>query len=289
MSDIPVQLIVAAFQDEDGAEATLKELKAAKKEKLIGIENAAVIRKDAKGKLHIKETADMGGGKGAAIGGVTGAAIGILTGGVGLVLGAVGAMAGGLAAKLSDGGFSDARLEALGASLQPGTSAIVAVIQHKWVKDVSAALAEEGADLMTMNIAADIAQQLDAGNEVAYSAVDTGEDFVASRVAGGEDAVDASQVVVDDESVVATHIVATEEGVAGERTIVTEDGESYEAGVATAEGAAYVAAVETDEGAAVAAVTATPAPDSEPEAQADEVADVEASDEADPTGKAKDG
>jgi len=80
MSDVPVQLIVAAFPDEKAADGALKELKRAKKQKLIKIENAAVIRKDQKGKLHIKETADLGGGKGAAIGGVAGAAIGLIAG-----------------------------------------------------------------------------------------------------------------------------------------------------------------------------------------------------------------
>ena len=57
MADVPVQLIVAAFQDENGAEAALAELKEAKKEKLVNIKDAAVLRKDAKGELHIKETA----------------------------------------------------------------------------------------------------------------------------------------------------------------------------------------------------------------------------------------
>ena len=57
MSEAPVQLIVAAFKDEKSADEILKELKQAKKEKLIGIINAAVLRKDQNGKLHIKETA----------------------------------------------------------------------------------------------------------------------------------------------------------------------------------------------------------------------------------------
>ena len=72
MSDVPVQLIVAAFQDEKAADAALKELKTLKRERLIGIQNAAVIRKDEKGKVRIRETADLGGGRGAALGGVAG-------------------------------------------------------------------------------------------------------------------------------------------------------------------------------------------------------------------------
>ena len=144
MSDVPVQLIVAAFQDEGAAKEVLKALKALKREKLIGIQNAAVLRKNEKGKIYIKETADMGGGKGSVIGGVAGAAIGLIAGPALVVPAAVGALVGGLSAKLRDFGFSNKRLQALGEGLQPGTSAIVAVVEHKWVAQVEAALAEAG-------------------------------------------------------------------------------------------------------------------------------------------------
>src|SRR5690242_1376018 len=94
MSDVPVQVIVAAFQQENGAEDALQDLKEAKKERVIAIENAAVIRRDEKGKLHVKEMRDMGGGKGAAIGGVVGAVVGLLAGPLVLAAGA-GALVGG--------------------------------------------------------------------------------------------------------------------------------------------------------------------------------------------------
>jgi uncharacterized membrane protein len=75
MSNVPVQLIVAAFKEENAADEALKALKAAKKEKLIGIKDAAVIRRDQKDKIHIKDVKDVGGGKGALAGGLFGAAI----------------------------------------------------------------------------------------------------------------------------------------------------------------------------------------------------------------------
>ena len=53
-SDVPVEVVLAAFNDEDGAEKALGELKQAKKDRLIGIRNAAVLWKDDKGKLHFK-------------------------------------------------------------------------------------------------------------------------------------------------------------------------------------------------------------------------------------------
>ena len=68
MTDIPVQVVVAAFQDEQAASDALANLKELKHERIVGIVDAAVIRKDAEGKIHIKETADLSPKKGAARG-----------------------------------------------------------------------------------------------------------------------------------------------------------------------------------------------------------------------------
>jgi uncharacterized membrane protein len=180
-NDVPVQVIVAAFQNEEGAEDALKKLKDAKKEHVITIENAAILRRNEEGKLHVKEARDMSGGKGAAIGGVVGAVAGLLAGPVVLVAGA-GALIGGLAAKLRDSGFRDERLKQLGEALTPGTSALVAVIEHTWVRDVEKLLADYGANVTTESIKADIAQQLEGGHTVAYTAIATDEGVLAGRM-----------------------------------------------------------------------------------------------------------
>ncbi len=216
MSDVPVQVIVAAFQDEKAAKSALKELKQASREGLIKIENAAVLRKDEKGKLHIKETHDMGGGKGAALGGVGGAAIGLVAGAALAAPVVVGALVGGLVAKLRDSGFSNKRLETMGEGLQPGTSAIIAVVEHTWVAKVEEALAEAQAEVITAEIQADIADQLEAGHEVAYSVISSQEGMAASRVAGGEDYVEGGKLVIDDTGVYGGRFVATEDGFAVE-------------------------------------------------------------------------
>jgi uncharacterized membrane protein len=224
MSDVPVQLIVAAFQDEQSANQALKMLKEAKRERLIGIVDAAVLRKDANGKLHIKETADMGGGKGAAIGGVTGAAIGLIAGPVLVVPAAVGALIGGLAAKLSDSGFKNERLRTIGESLKPGSSAIVAVVEHTWVAEVEKAMAEAGADAVTAALSADIANQLEAGHDSAYTAIASEQGFSAARLAGGEDSLEGGKVVVDDSGVYGGRFYATKEGFVVEGMAATEEG-----------------------------------------------------------------
>jgi len=231
MSDVPIQLIVAAFNEEKAAKETLKVLKEAKAAGLIKIENAAVLRKDEKGmrkdekgKLHIKETQDMGGGKGAAFGGVAGAAIGLIAGPALVVPAAVGALVGGLTAKLRDTGFSNQRLETLGEGLQPGSSAIVAVVEHTWVDKVEEALAEAEADVTTAEIKADIAAQLEAGHEVAYSVLSSQEGLLAGRVAGGEDEVEGGMLAVDESGMYGGRFVATEAGFVVEEVVATEDG-----------------------------------------------------------------
>ena len=220
MTEVPLQIIIAAFQEEDAADQALKALKEAKREKLISIDNAAVIRKDDDGKLHIKETADMGGGKGAGVGALVGGAIGLLAGPLGVAAGgALGAAVGGITAKLYDGGFKDDRLRQIGTSLEPGTSAIIAVIEHRWVAELERELAEEGADVTTAALAADIAEQLQKGGEVSYTAVSGEEGFAAGRIATTDDEAVVSGFIATDEGVVAAAGVAeleepeeTEEG-----------------------------------------------------------------------------
>ncbi len=231
MSEVPVELIVAAFQDEKSAAQALNALKQARRERLIGIQNAAVLRKDEKGKLHIQETADMGGGKGAALGGVAGAVIGLIAGPALLVPVAVGALVGGLAAKLRDSGFSNERLRTLGENLKPGSSAIVAVVEHRWVAEVENAMAEAGADAVTAALGADIAAQLEAGHQVAYTAIASEEGFSAARVAGGEDSVEGGKIVVDDSGVYGGRFFATEEGFVIEGLAADDEGVDYIAAV----------------------------------------------------------
>jgi uncharacterized membrane protein len=180
--DVPIELVVAAFTDERGAARALDQLKLAKKEKLIGIRDAAVITRDANNTLHIKETGDMSGRKGVGVGGIVGGAIGLLFPPAVLGTAAVGAAIGGLGARLHDAGFRDDELRDIGSSLKPGTSAIVAVIEHTWVDEVERELAAQGAQMVRQAIKEDIAEQLEAGHSVGYAAVADQGSLAVSRV-----------------------------------------------------------------------------------------------------------
>jgi uncharacterized membrane protein len=161
--DNPVELIVAAFDQEDRATEVLAEITELEKMKFIGVWNAAVLTKDAEGKLEMKETAEIKGVKrGAGIGAIAGGILGILVGGPigGIVLGAG---AGALAGKVIDLGFSDQELKALGEMMGPGSSAIIAVIEHKWVGDLIGALEEYGAEIVRQQLKDEVAWTIAAG------------------------------------------------------------------------------------------------------------------------------
>lgn len=181
MSDVPVQIIVAVFPTEQGADSILYELEAARLAGYVGIHHVAVLRRDAENKLHIRETDKSKVKKGAAWGGAIGAVVGLVAGPGAVVVSGAGAIIGGLAAKLLDSGFDDRRLKELSESLQPGTSALVVVVEHKWAADVEKQLSDGATTVVTEELAADMAQRLVVDGEVTYTAVGADESIIPEQ------------------------------------------------------------------------------------------------------------
>lgn len=241
-----VGILVAAFTQEMAADEALKGLKEAKKKNGIKFDDAAVIRQDANGKVHYHETGDMSTGKGAAIGALIGGVVGILGGPAAIAVGAgVGALAGaGIA--LGDAGFDDQSLEEIGAALKPGTSALVAITSHAFLKAVQDNVDKADVQAAVQQLADTISAQLDAGKDAVYGLAIT------------EEGIAASVITADDKSAEAMGFVVTEEGMA------------FAGGVVTEEGAVVVEGVVTEEGAVVAGVVAEVSDDEAEAADAEE-------------------
>lgn len=174
--DIPVQLVVATFKQEGGADQALRALQDAKRDGRIALLDAAVVRRDARNRLHIHETEDVGGGRGAAAGGVVGAIVGLLAGPPGVVVGgAVGALVGAAAATVIDAGIADERVKEIGAALQPGTSSVVAMVEAPSVAEVETLLTGQGVQVMTEPIRNDLTSQLESDPRLARKTLDLGE------------------------------------------------------------------------------------------------------------------
>jgi len=199
MSDNPVQVIVAAFNSLDAAGQLMDELKQGKKAGLIGIKDAAVVVRDAKGKLKITD-AKKRKAKGFVTGGVIGGIIGLMAAPPAAALVAGGGLIGLLTGKLRGAALKN-EMKEIGSVLTPGSSAIVAVIEHSWVAQLEDVMAAAGAQLIREAIKADIAQQLDAGGNVVYTAGTSTSGSGAARIASQADEIQISGVVMDDDGI----------------------------------------------------------------------------------------
>ncbi len=228
MTDVPVQIIVAAFNTPEGAGEVMADIKQGKKEGLIGIVDAAVVVKDADGNLKVKD-AKRRSTKGMITGGVVGGVLGLLAGPVGLLAlggGAIGVLAG----KMS-GSALKAEMKDIGSALTPNSSAIVAIIEHTWVAQVEALLAAEGARVVMDSLKADIADQLSAGGNVLYTAVDGPNATGVARVADSAAGVEVSGMIVDQEGVFIGHAqLTTEAGTEEAGAAIATEAETEEAG-----------------------------------------------------------
>lgn len=227
-----VGMFLAAFLSEDGAKAARKRLKEAKKSGAFYYENVAVIRSNAKGKVKVKESADMSTGKGAGVGALVGGVVGLLAGPAGVAWGLVIGGGSGALAALRDSGFEDKSLKEIGSALPPGTSALVVTTSKAFTEEVRKQ-AKKGETLsLAGDLASDVRENLKAGQEVLYSLIITEEGFAANKVVASDEAVAVFGVGATAEGVVAGGVVATEEGVAYKVGAATEEAAAVEAGVA---------------------------------------------------------
>jgi uncharacterized membrane protein len=115
-------LVVLAFDDEEGADRTLSTLAEAQQEGLISIADAAVVRRNADGKPKVRQAANLV-GAGAAGGAFWGMLIGLLFFMPWLGMG-IGAITGALGGKFKDYGINDDFIKRVGDEIQPGSSAL---------------------------------------------------------------------------------------------------------------------------------------------------------------------
>jgi uncharacterized membrane protein len=141
MGENPIQLFVATFGDEVQAGQVLKDFQAMDREGSIELIDAAVIVHTQAGKVKFEETADPGakrwGKRGANAGGV----VGLLFPPAIIATAAVGGGAGALWGRLRDKGFKDEDLREVGQSMEPGTSAIIALAEDHVVERLERGIA----------------------------------------------------------------------------------------------------------------------------------------------------
>src|SRR5918993_1255485 len=118
-------LVAIAYPDRETAEQVRRTLFEMQKEHIIELDDLVVVTRAEDGKVKLHQSASVG-GAGAAGGAVWGGLIGLLF--LAPLVGmAVGAAAGAVAGKVTDAGVNDDFMKQLGAHLEPGGAALIAL------------------------------------------------------------------------------------------------------------------------------------------------------------------
>jgi uncharacterized membrane protein len=134
MTDNPLEVFVAAFDNEKQAGEALKDFRAMDREGSIDLIDAAVVVRGQDGKVSFQETADPSGKKWAKRGAIAGGLVGLIFPPSIIVGAVVGGAGGGVWGKVRDKGFKDEDLKTVGDSLEPGTSAIIAIAEDRMIE-----------------------------------------------------------------------------------------------------------------------------------------------------------
>ena len=126
------QLVVFAFKDQTGAEQMRDALGRLQKLQLITLSDAAVVIRKEDGKVKVKQAVSLV-GAGALGGAFWGMLIGLLFWMPWLGL-AIGAASGALGGALSDYGVDDKFMKEVGATIEPGGSALFLLVED-WTED----------------------------------------------------------------------------------------------------------------------------------------------------------
>ena len=160
----PDELLVVVFEGEGRAAEVLQVVQRLHEQHVVDLHNTAVIVRDAKGQVSIREANDFTPGQGVVAGGLVGGLVGILTGN--LAKGAMlGAGAGFAAAKVLDLGFGDDFLRQIGEAITPGSSALVLAIAFERVDEAVRALDPYHGKILRQTLPPDVARQLSAAME----------------------------------------------------------------------------------------------------------------------------
>ena len=139
-TDVPLDLYIAAYDDENAAKADWDAVKALARDDVIKVKGMVLVSRDADdGKIHVTDNAhDVG--KGAALGAVGGLLVGLIFPPSLIASAVVGAGLGGGAGAILDHEQKKAIKADVEATLPPGSSGIVAIFEQTWVAEVEKAL-----------------------------------------------------------------------------------------------------------------------------------------------------
>jgi uncharacterized membrane protein len=226
MSTEAYEILMAVFPNETGAGEAVATLDDMAKDGVIEIIDAAILVRDASGEVSVKQHSLPSVKRGTAAGAIIGGVIGLIFPPSLLGAAAIGAGIGAGSAKLAKMALKSDDLWDAAKNLEPGTSAYVAVIDQKWVSQMSKAM-EGYSSLAEHTLDASSAAELGVVTDEA-----TGDTAASMRAFATDEATGAPVAAAYDATVDGATGAVVESGVAA--TMDPETGEIEAAGFAAA-------------------------------------------------------
>jgi uncharacterized membrane protein len=136
----PTELFVAVFPDRASAQATIDAIARMDKSGAVKLIDAAKVEKDESGKVSVDELAELTAGRGATAGAIVGGVLGLIFPPTLLVGAAIGGLAGAITGRLLDTGAKTKDLKHLADNIEPGEVAVFALVEDRWVSQLTLAL-----------------------------------------------------------------------------------------------------------------------------------------------------
>src|SRR5437867_9365678 len=140
MSEDQKDVVIAAYLFEDLAKKDFDAVLKLAEDKAITVEGVVLVQKDADGQVHVAETGDHLGRKGAEVGGGVGLVVGLFAPPL-LAATAVGAAAGAVTGRFAKHRLESGIAEKMDAALPPGSGGVIAVYDSEGHDAVDTALA----------------------------------------------------------------------------------------------------------------------------------------------------
>lgn len=137
------KIIVAIFNNEEGAYQGARELEALNSEGSITLYASGIVKRQADGSITVLQEAPDG-PLGTVVGLATGAMVGLLGGPVGVAVGGFVGAGGGMFYDLAKLGLGEDFLYDVGQKLQPGKTAVIAEVFEEWITPVDARMESAG-------------------------------------------------------------------------------------------------------------------------------------------------
>jgi uncharacterized membrane protein len=143
MQEAPVTVAFAEFDDPTAAKNALRTLQQMERDGSIDVLDAGVVEKADDGKIKITDTAKHARRKDLGVGALVGGVVGVIFPPSIIASAAVGGAAGAIVGHLRhDSKFDTKEMKEAADKMEPGSSALVAVIEQRWMKQLQ--IAAEG-------------------------------------------------------------------------------------------------------------------------------------------------